>query len=731
MLLSIRYSTLYIAVFFLSVVIVSAFCFWSNRDYLFLGLDGKYTYTVLRESAEHLVEHPADLFGFQGNLLQGLGGVGFTLGAPFMPSMWPAAFGADFDLSRVGTFVLLAIEFLLATSLILRALGVNVYLSVFAFSLTLIAMLPYRTFPALFMITSVSPPYGEALFQTVIFIYAFSRIGAGGGRFREVARFAATGLIASIMVCSNPNIVALAPPVCVLYAMILTIVDAPRRRARLWAIAGLAVLMCATTLLPFLLGLMANSAAILASKELADGRIGTKFMSILFNPNIYGDTHQIGFGLFCFATAGSLISVFSRDLTVRGIAIATLLILCATATLGAISTYHPDFNSFWRGPAPIYYELLLVPIYAGLSVRGIQVVCSSAWRLASSKGLVDLGYLQRGVSRNILAAGGLLLAAAAFPILLGNVPIATARINQAMVGQYYKMPPGRNEIVDVLSREIALSPAATYNGRVASLFGMTNQQPFKVADWQIFLRDFEGPAGNDLMTVGMWYFRIPTLLTYNPQMSAAFFRFTKHFFTRPDDVAERGFTVFRKFDARMMRLIGVKFIITEQRDIPLSDARLRASFSVPNVVTANLFELDRVNTKGFSPTRLHTISSWSETLNALDDLNLDLEKDAISDRDLEGPFTPSTQSEITIRGSRIHVKATSEGRSLLVLPFEFSNCIDIDGGPPDLRLFRADGILTGLRFDKSLDIEMSFRFGPGSNALCRLKDAIEHRRATN
>jgi hypothetical protein len=731
MLMSVRYSTVYLAVFFLSVLIVSAFCFWSNRGYLFVALDGKYTYTILRESADHFMEHPADLFSFQGNLLQGLGGVGFTLGAPLMPSMWPAAFGTDFDVSRVATFVLLAIEFMLATLLILRALGVNVYLSVFAVSLTLIAMLPYRTFSALYMIVSFSPPFGEALFQTVMFIYAFSRIGAGGGRFREAARFAATGLIALIMVCSNPNNAALSPPVCALYAIILIIVDAQRRRARLWAIAGLAVLMCVTTLLPFLFSMMANSAAILASKDLPDARVGAKFMSILFNPNIDGETYKVGFYSFWFAAAGSLISVFSRDLTVRGIAVATLLILCATATFGTISTYHPDFNSFWRGPSPLYYELLLVPIYAGLSVRGIQVVCSVAWRLVSSKALVDFGFLQRGASRNILAFGGLLLAVAVFPILLANVPIATAHLNEAMIGEYYTMPPDRNEIVDVLSREIALRPAAAYNGRVASLFGMTSQEPFNVPDWQKIQREFEGPAGNDLMTVGLWYFRIPTLLTYNPQMSAAFFRFTKHFFTRAEDVPQRGFTVFRKFDARMMRLIGVKFIITEQRDIPESDARFVTSFSVPNVVTANLFELDRVNTKGFSPTSLHTIPSWSQTMDALDDLNLDLEKDAISDRDIEGPFTPSTQSEITIRGSRIHVKATSEGRSLLVLPFEFSNCIDIDGGPPDLRLFRADGILTGLRFDKSLDIEMSFRFGPGSNALCRLKDAIEHRRATN
>lgn len=725
-----RYTIVYKSVFFLSVLIVSAIYFWSNKNYLFLGLDGKYTYLLLRESAHHFIHYPADLFSLQGNLLQGLGGLQYTLNAPFMPSMWPAALGTDVDLSRVATFLLLAVELTIATSLILRALGVSVYLSIFAVLLTVIAMLPYRTYAALYVIVSISPPFGEALCQTVIFIYAFSRIGAGG-HIPEPVRFATVFLIASVMVLANANIVALAPPICALYAVILTIVDPSRRRARLWAIAGLIVLMCATTLAPFVLGLIANTAAILASSEIPDARVGAQFMSILFDPNIYGATHHMGFYLFWAALAGSLISCVSRDLTVRGLAIATLLILGVTGTLGEISLRHPDFNSFWRGPAPLYYELLIVPIYFGLAVRGLQVIGSPALALVRRTAKSHLVFPQGHAFGYILAAVGLLLAAGAFPIVLANFPIATDRINQAMDARYYHMPPERNAIIDILQKEIALPPGAAFNGRVASLFGMASEEPFKVEVWQKFMQDFEGSIGNDLMTVGMWYFRIPTLLTYNPQMSAAYFRFMRHFFSRPDDVADRNLTVLRKFDARMMRLVGVRFVITETRDLPESDARFVTSVSTPNGTTANLFELDHVNTNGFSPTHLRTIVSWAQTMQALDDRNLDLERNAISDRDIAGPFMPYTQSQITTRGSRLYVKAASEGRSLIVLPFEFSNCLEVRGLGPDDRVFRADGVLTGLSFEKSLDIEIRLRFGPGRNAFCRLKDAIEHHKAMN
>jgi hypothetical protein len=77
----------------------------------------------------------------------------------------------------------------------------------------------------------------------------------------------------------------------------------------------------------------------------------------------------------------------------------------------------------------------------------------------------------------------------------------------------------------------------------------------------------------------------------------------------------------------------------------------------------------------------------------------------------------------TVHGYR--VSAQSPGRSLLVLPFEFSRCLVMDTDADDARIGRVDFFLTGLTFQKTLDAELRFRFGPFENAGCRLADLAD------
>ena len=73
------------------------------------------------------------------------------------------------------------------------------------------------------------------------------------------------------------------------------------------------------------------------------------------------------------------------------------------------------------------------------------------------------------------------------------------------------------------------------------------------------------------------------------------------------------------------------------------------------------------------------------------------------------------------------VSASSHGKSLLVLPFEFSRCLEVKELEGSARIGRADFFLTGLLFDNKLDAELRFRFGPFENADCRLADLADIR----
>jgi hypothetical protein len=64
------------------------------------------------------------------------------------------------------------------------------------------------------------------------------------------------------------------------------------------------------------------------------------------------------------------------------------------------------------------------------------------------------------------------------------------------------------------------------------------------------------------------------------------------------------------------------------------------------------------------------------------------------------------------------------GGARFVLPFEFSRCLVIETDADDARIDRVD-FLTGLTFQKTLDAELRFRFGPFENAGCRLADLAD------
>jgi hypothetical protein len=78
-------------------------------------------------------------------------------------------------------------------------------------------------------------------------------------------------------------------------------------------------------------------------------------------------------------------------------------------------------------------------------------------------------------------------------------------------------------------------------------------------------------------------------------------------------------------------------------------------------------------------------------------------------------------------GGDLHVVARSSGRSLLIVPLEFSHCIDVEDrrlalGGTGPTLVRVDGLLTGVMFERDLDAVLAFRTGPLRNPTCRWQD---------
>ena len=94
---------------------------------------------------------------------------------------------------------------------------------------------------------------------------------------------------------------------------------------------------------------------------------------------------------------------------------------------------------------------------------------------------------------------------------------------------------------------------------------------------------------------------------------------------------------------------------------------------------------------------------------------------------IAGPLVSATQTQLSFEGGDLRLTGTSNGRTLIVVPHEYSHCIEMrtTGSAPvssRVSMHRVDGILTGVLFEKEVDIVLSFGIGPLHNARCRLDD---------
>jgi hypothetical protein len=87
-----------------------------------------------------------------------------------------------------------------------------------------------------------------------------------------------------------------------------------------------------------------------------------------------------------------------------------------------------------------------------------------------------------------------------------------------------------------------------------------------------------------------------------------------------------------------------------------------------------------------------------------------------------GPLVPAHEMRLTVIRGGLHVAGRSDGTSLVVLPQQFSHCLK----PRDssVRLIRADFLLTGMIFSRSVDTDIGFDYGIFSPA-CRRRDLAD------
>jgi hypothetical protein len=476
---------------------------------------------------------------------------------------------------------------------------------------------------------------------------------------------------------------------------------APNRSAlaqRLLAALVALALLLATGALAYLYGLERYSAYHLFGAEFDWDYPSLTVMSILFNP-------PFGTALVLLGMAGALSTAWTATGRLRQLAIAhaaTTVIFWICCTVFFAWTWHRGF----RVSPPLYFETTLMPFAAVFAAAALARIVRAVQRMGA--GWFNLAASEAALWLFVLAVGGYNLIAAA----IGQDSCAAS--------QFYTNIRS-NPIIDHLSRAVSLRPGAPFRGNEATI---DFADGLEAVDYSLMHRNNgqrQHETGNDSRLAGLWHYAIPTMYQYFTFITAPYYLVLTEFLSRPQDVQTRSGLLLTQADARMLKLWGVRYLITDRAidagkdvvSLPLTEGR-----------SVHLVELDGVNLGDYSPTEARRVADFHAGLTLMHDPQFDGRKTVVTDVTdpaIEGPLVAASGTSLTYETYGFRVKARSEGRSVLVLPAQFSRCWTVEGtGAP--RLFRANLMQLGLQFSGTLDARLVFRHGPLFASACRLQD---------
>ena len=349
------------------------------------------------------------------------------------------------------------------------------------------------------------------------------------------------------------------------------------------------------------------------------------------------------------------------------------------------------------GPQFNYLTWFLVPLYATSFSGGLTYSASVLNKIISKIRLFNFS--------KVLAKSFFYI-----PILI--VALLSTTISQVKEASLSSVgiPVALDKTEQLLARELGISNNSPYRGRLVN---------------------GEDRAEYQTLVQG----RIPALNDYSHLISPFQYAFSKRFFFDPFQTQSRTHLVYANANAHLYSLFGVQYLRLDWLGSRLSN--LSEANSYPAVQYSEndfLVKLKNVNLGNYSPTRTVVARSLDETFQIMDSDSFDPMNEAVVYERLEADFVKVGKTELTVDGGDLRIVANSSGKSLIILPIEFSHCLKFDSNTKNSSLFdyfRIDGILTGLIFENELDVTTSFRYGIFSNNDCRLKDLADFKSLSN
>jgi hypothetical protein len=422
--------------------------------------------------------------------------------------------------------------------------------------------------------------------------------------------------------------------------------------------------------------------------------------------------------LLCLVSCASAIFFVVRGRTIiRRFAIAMLAGEAGVFAVGGVMAYlHYPVSLYYsdqlQAPIPVFFFTLPLLFAAAVLAQRGDALLGEVLEGACRDGKLAPAFADRCIW--YFAAGFLFLAVSPFII-----PRERPFENSAY-------PPAEPASVAVLQKELSLTPGKPFAGRVFTLVRQDfrsppggDMNPLLAAVLGVVEDRYGRYTGNDHWT-DLLNLNIPVVGEYGQWASPIGFVLMREFFGRKDDVFQKSLFLLRAYNDRIAHMVGIRYVVTDAADIPGGTLVYQ---QMTGDTPLRLFRIDGTNLGQYSPTRAIHIAMAAEGLAALKSATFDPRRDVLVEQDVPADLVPGTLQSLTVdKGPSLHVKATSPGTSLLVLPFEYSHCLRLKVMNGTARLIPVNLQQTGLLFDGSADVEIDYRFGPLANPTCRGDD---------
>jgi hypothetical protein len=712
---------------FVVFFVLSFIVFRRNNEFLFYGIDGRFETTLIQQ----FFQFSPSLFGFAGDALRGLGNMAFPVNPYWIPGYilaitWPNEYW-NFAL----TYAINSSELFIAAYVIARLIQLPSLVGILAAWITPLVIMPYFGFGLVPHTAAAFPHYGTLLAATSILAAILAAVNPRTHLHSMLWALIFVGCV-GYLVAIAPAVLMLGAPLIAVVIIVSLISAKTRRELVLKSLTfGLIAVTCLAAYGPYLAGLFLDTAA-------------NFFRGLSVRPAILQEVSMIfwaqfpaGRILIIGGMTGALIIARFGNGRMQTTAIGLLVTESLLLGIGVLQFVWP----FWFGPALWYFEGFLYLYFAIFFIAGLYTVA----RLfgLSLVAFVPLLKIHPSAFASSLTwhVVGFSIAAVATAFVLSRGTTGTAGPG------YIPIVQAETAITKILKDEISLKSERQFRGRVADFVGRSLPENNNFNIWN-FLRFFAlRSTGNMHVGPGLWQDAIPTLTEYSPHMTPAYFAFIRRFFTLADDIQTRNLVQMRNIEPRLLAATGVRFVVTDaefegaallrtQIPIQVSDS-LMSEFYAPeefrnHKFALHLYEIPAPNVGDYSPTVALLVKDAAKALNLLGSSAFDPKHTVVTHEAIADDLKPAKLQQFSVGRGHFRVRATSPGRSLLLLPIEFSSCLRItnvganpDSGQNAPRLIRADLLLTGLLFRRSVDVTVGYFTGPFSNSFCRLKDRKE------